>query len=310
MMRAGLARTLCLLAALAALPGRAEPPATSLIPRARPGTAPAPTAVPAPEQPAAVVPLATMQATLRPRPRPAALAQPAPQPALQPTAQPSALLPLATIQNSMRPRPRPENLGQLPTSEVELASVPVPDPAPESRSSKRKKKKAQRGAICGDPEIVGEKLAPISSKVKGCGVAEPIRVTEIAGIRLSQPATINCQTAVALHRWIEGGLRPAMRGRKVVELEIAASYICRPRNNVKGNKISEHGRGNAIDIAGFTFSDGTSWTVLNDYNAQIRRAHKAACGIFGTTLGPGSDGFHENHLHFDTAHYNYGPYCR
>jgi hypothetical protein len=217
---------------------------------------------------------------------------------------------MATIQSSMRPRPRPENLGQLPTAEVELAAAPMPAPAPESRSSKRKRKKAQGGAICGDPDIIGEKLAPISSKVKGCGVEEPIRVTAIAGIRLSQPATINCQTAIALHRWIEGGLRPAMRGRKVVELQIAASYICRPRNNIKGNKISEHGRGNAIDIAGFTFGDGSSWTVLNDYNAQIRRAHKAACGIFGTTLGPGSDGFHENHLHFDTAHYNYGSYCR
>lgn len=309
MMRAGLARTLCLLAALAALPVRAEPPATSLIPRVRPGAAPAHAPAPpvpdqpvAPSPPAALLPLATLQATLRPRPRPATLAQPAPQP--------PALLPMATIQSSMRPRPRPESLGQLPTSEVELAAAPMPDPAPESRSSKRKKKKVQGGALCGDPEIVGEKLTPIPSRVKGCGVAEPIRVTAIAGIRLSQPATINCQTAVALHRWIEGGLRPAMRGRKVVELEIAASYICRPRNNVKGNKVSEHGRGNAIDIAGFTFSDGSSWTVLNDYNAQIRRAHKAACGIFGTTLGPGSDGFHENHLHFDTAHYTYGPYCR
>ncbi len=299
MMRAGAARSLCLIAALAALPVRADAPTTSLLPKPRPATL----AVATPPQPEPLVPLATLRAGLRPRPRPAALSQP-------PNPQPEALLPIATMQSAMRPRPRPENLGQLPTSEVELAAAPMPDPAAESRSSKRKRKKAQGGAICGDPDIIGEKLAPISSKINGCGVEEPIRVTSVAGIRLSQPATINCQTAVALHRWIEGGLRPAMRGRKVVELQIAASYICRPRNNVKGNKISEHGRGNAIDIAGFTFSDGSSWTVLNDYNAQIRRAHKAACGIFGTTLGPGSDGFHENHLHFDTAHYNYGAYCR
>lgn len=295
MMQAGLARALCLTAALAALPAGADAPATSLIPRPRPVT----TSAPAPQQPEALVPMATMQATtLRPRPRPT----------LSPPPQPEALVPLSTLQASLRPRARPEGLGQMP--EVQPVAAPMPDPVPETRSSKRKKKKAMAGAICGDPEIIGEKLAPISSKVKGCGVEDPIRVTAIAGIRFSQPATINCQTAVALHRWIEGGLRPAMRGRKVVELEIAASYICRPRNNIKGNKISEHGRGNAIDIAGFTFSDGSSWTVLNDYNAQIRRAHKAACGIFGTTLGPGSDGFHENHLHFDTASYRGGPYCR
>ena len=33
-------------------------------------------------------------------------------------------------------------------------------------------------------------------------------------------------------------------------------------------------------------------------------------GIFGTTLGPGSDGYHEDHMHFDTAHQRGGAYCR
>ena len=49
-------------------------------------------------------------------------------------------------------------------AEVELAAAPLPDPAPETGKAKRKKKKAQSGALCGDPDIVGEKLAPISSK--------------------------------------------------------------------------------------------------------------------------------------------------
>jgi hypothetical protein len=54
--------------------------------------------------------------------------------------------------------------------------------------------------------------------------------------------------------------------------------------------------------------------VLEDYKSSrgkaIRKAHKGACGIFGTTLGPGSDGYHENHLHLDTAKYRGGPYCK
>ena len=41
----------------------------------------------------------------------------------------------------------------------------------------------------------------------------------------------------------------------------------------------------------------------------MRAAHRAACGIFGTTLGPGSDGYHEDHLHFDTVSRG-SPYCR
>jgi hypothetical protein len=106
------------------------------------------------------------------------------------------------------------------------------------------------------------------------------------------------------------GMQPAFGSRKVVKLHIFGSYMCRSRNNVKGAKISEHGRGKAVDIAGFVFADGKEWTVLKDYNKTIRKAQKAACGIFGTTLGPGSDGYHENHLHFDTASYRKGSYCR
>lgn len=141
-------------------------------------------------------------------------------------------------------------------------------------------------------------------------MAEPVRVTAIDGILFSQPATIDCETALATRQWIKRGMRPAFGSRKVVGLHIFGSYMCRSRNNIRGARISEHGRGKAIDIAGFIFSDGTEWTVEHDYNRQIRKAQKAACGIFGTTLGPGSDGFHEDHLHFDTAHYAYGAYCR
>jgi hypothetical protein len=158
--------------------------------------------------------------------------------------------------------------------------------------------------------VLGEQLKQIGSKTKGCGVAEPVKVTSISGIPFSQPATFDCDTAIALKNWIENGMRPAFGNREVVQLHIFGSYMCRTRNNQKGAKISEHGRGRAVDIAGFVFSDGKEWTIARDYNKTIRKAQKAACGIFGTTLGPGSDGYHEDHLHFDTANYGNGPYCR
>jgi hypothetical protein len=113
-----------------------------------------------------------------------------------------------------------------------------------------------------------------------------------------------------LKTWIQQGLRPAFGQREVIELRIAASYICRPRNNIRGNKISEHGRGKAVDVSGIIFADGKEISVARNYGRELRRAHKAACGIFGTTLGPGSDGYHEDHLHFDTASQRNGPYCR
>jgi len=56
-------------------------------------------------------------------------------------------------------------------------------------------------------------------------------------------------------------------------------------------------------------------SVLRDFrsgpfSAALKAMHRAACGIFGTTLGPGSDRYHENHFHYDTARHRSGPYCR
>ena len=109
---------------------------------------------------------------------------------------------------------------------------------------------------------------------------------------------------------MESGLQPAFGRAKVIELRVAAHYICRSRNNIRGARISEHGRGKAIDIAAVTLENGKTVSVLGGFGKELRRAHKAACGIFTTTLGPGSDGFHEDHLHYDTASHRSGAYCR
>jgi hypothetical protein len=178
--------------------------------------------------------------------------------------------------------------------------------APSSRAMTQPKK----GSVCGDPSIRGEVLAPITSRTKGCGVAEPVRITAIEGVKLSQSAIVDCTTAKALKKWIIKGLQPAVGKTKVTELKVAAHYICRTRNNVKGAKISEHGHGRAIDISAIVLADGRVLTVARDWGKTLRRAYKAACGIFGTTLGPGSDGYHEDHMHFDTARYRGGPVCR
>lgn len=281
-----------------AVPALAEGPVSSVRPMPRPVSM----AVPAASV-ESTAPQTDAVTSLRPRPRPATIA------AAVADAAPVTPGPVAQPVPLLRPRPRPEGL----SAPVILAAAPMPAPEPEPAPKSRKKKREKaslKGSVCGDPAIKGEVLAPIKGKVQGCGLAEPVRVTSISGIRLNQPATINCETANAFKTWIEQGLRPALGRREVVEIRVAASYICRTRNNKKGAKISEHGRGKAVDVAGLVFSDGTQWSVKSDYGKELRRAHKAACGIFGTTLGPGSDGYHEDHLHFDTASNRNGPYCR
>lgn len=214
---------------------------------------------------------------------------------------PAAETPPAGLIVSIRPMPRPANLGQTPVEIV--AEAPAP-------TKKTKGKASRAGSVCGDPDIKGIVIPPVTSKTKGCGIDEPVKITEVAGVRFSQPATVDCGTAIAFKKWIIQGMRPAFGNREVVQLHIFGSYSCRARNNVRGAKISEHGRGKAIDVAGFVLSNGQEWTIKKDYNKTIRKAYKAACGIFGTTLGPGSDGYHEDHLHFDTADHSNGAYCR
>lgn len=180
--------------------------------------------------------------------------------------------------------------------------------APRARPAK-KAAVSRAGSVCGVPAIKGKTLPRITSKTKGCGVDEPVAVTSVDGVRLSTPATIDCPTAIALNTWVHNGLRPAFPTSEVASLMVVDSYSCRPRNNVRGNKISEHGKGHAIDIAGINFTNGKTLTVTHNFKT-LRKAYKAACGIFGTTLGPGSDGYHEDHMHFDTARQRGGgAYC-
>lgn len=191
--------------------------------------------------------------------------------------------------------------------ELELAAV-----APPTRKEKRKKKReaaSMKGAVCGVAAIKGTEIKRIPSKVKGCGVEDPVAITSVAGVRLSQTATVDCSIAKALNSWVDEVAQPAFDGN-LVEMQVAAHYICRSRNNIRGAKISEHGKGRAIDISGFVLSNGKVLTVSDNYNRLLRGIYKAACPYFHTTLGPGSDGYHENHFHFDTSARDGGAYCR
>jgi hypothetical protein len=173
------------------------------------------------------------------------------------------------------------------------------------------------GAICGQPGLVGERLDPIVGRSSGCGIAEPVRLRAVDGVTLSTPATVNCQTARALQTWVQDSVIPTVgrAGGGVQSLRVVASYACRTRNNQPGARISEHGRGNAIDIAGIGLANGDELTILTDWRRgrdgrMLRAMHSGACGPFGTVLGPNSDRFHQDHFHFDVASYRSGPYCR
>lgn len=266
----------------------AEAPRISLRPEARPAavlTAPALPTPPMTAIPGASVAAApALPAPLRPQARPAGLEQ---QQALQQPAREETRAERRARERAERRAARPGGGGQV----------------------------VQGGGLCGVPGLVGEPIGTVHGP-GACGVEGAVRLTAVSGIRLSTPATLDCTTAKALKRWVDGALVPetARRGG-VAELRVAASYACRGRNNQSGARLSEHGKGRAIDISGLTLRDGTSLTLLEDWGSGrdgrlLRSLHRAACGPFGTVLGPNADRFHRDHFHFDTARHRSGPYCR
>lgn len=173
-----------------------------------------------------------------------------------------------------------------------------------------------KGTLCGDPLLRGETIPPVVGRVRGCGIAAPVRLTAVAGIALSEPAELSCPTARALGRWVTRGLIPAVGGAGggVKQLVVFGSYVCRPVDGLKGERLSLHSEGEAIDIGGYVLRSGAQVSVARDWRrpgegAVLQAAYHAACGIFGTTLGPNGDRFHQTHMHFDIAHYAGGAYC-
>jgi len=173
------------------------------------------------------------------------------------------------------------------------------------------------GSVCGSSSIIGVAEKRVTSPTsRQCGIEYPARLHEVAGIRLSQKPLVNCQTARALDDWVRRGVKPAVSdiGAQLESLRVVAHYTCRTRNNQPGGRISEHGKGNAIDIAGFRLTNGTEISVLRDWGvgekgAVLADIHKSACGRFGVVLGPESDRFHQDHFHVDTSNLE-RPYCR
>ncbi|MEO0917580.1 MAG: extensin family protein [Pseudomonadota bacterium] len=162
--------------------------------------------------------------------------------------------------------------------------------------------------------LVAERIGDVSGP-GGCGVPNAYRVTEAAGVRLSQAATLRRATAETLDGWLRNQAIPIIgnRGGGLVGIQVPAHYACRTRNSRRGARLSEHAKGNAIDISAFILADGsrievTGWRGAN--GSLLKRLHASACGPFGTVLGPDADRFHQNHFHFDIAGYRNGAYCR
>ncbi|WP_018183277.1 extensin family protein [Kaistia granuli] len=198
--------------------------------------------------------------------------------------------------NLPAPLPTPRRKPEI----VMAAMIPTVTPAlPEGLAACR--------ASMASMKISAKALPAIQSG--SCGGPDPFDVSELEGgaIDLSPAAKVNCAVATTLARWIEEDIQPsaqALLGGRVTGLRIADSYSCRGRNRVANAQLSEHAFLNAVDIGAFEI--GGRWVTVTKAKDRtekedsfLKAARVSACDKFMTVLGPGSDGYHEDHYHLD-----------
>ena len=222
----------------------------------------------------------------RPTARRAALPVPLPKP--RPPEAPSA----------ERDKPDEEQQASPPNGKPDQQAAPAPPPTPRPSACRL----ALTDAIAIAPSI------PDIRGAGGCGGEDLVRLEAIVlpdkrQVSVKPAAILRCPMASALAAWIRSDIVPLAErlGSTVSDLDNFDSFECRGRNRVVGAKLSEHGRANALDVRAFKFANGrtislTDRTVPRELRETVLHS---ACTRFSTVLGPGSDGYHEDHIHLD-----------
>jgi hypothetical protein len=211
-----------------------------------------------------------------------------------------ALAAEAAAQGVPLPRARPADAPQtIPLPPLRPAILPTPtEPPPPSACQIRL------------PDIAAAEIIPPVIGTNGCGIDDAVKLSAVktrdnGRIAIAPPATLRCSTAEAIAHWLRDDVAPiaATLGAPLASVTNFAAYECRGRNRVVGALISEHGKGNALDIRALTLANGkhyepTDVAVSKDARERLKAS---ACARFSTVLGPASDGYHENHVHVDLA---------
>jgi hypothetical protein len=147
---------------------------------------------------------------------------------------------------------------------------------------------------------------------EGCTVEGAVELDAISSpfgkVSMGGKPTLACTFARQFATWVRNVGAPltlAYMGSKLATIETGPGLVCRTRDGQMGEKISEHAKGNAIDIAAFQLENGQKLSVKaasasTKIDGVLMRTFRATgCGYFTTVLGPGSDEAHKEHLHFD-----------
>ncbi len=142
-----------------------------------------------------------------------------------------------------------------------------------------------------------------------CNIPYPVEVSGLPGrAKLKPAATLNCEMALSFSRWVKHELQPAARMRYLSGVDTitqASAYSCRRMVGNDSGKMSEHAKGNAIDVAKIELNNGKDILVRKKgffafrERGLLNTVRADGCQYFSTVLGPGYNKAHKDHFHFD-----------
>lgn len=113
-----------------------------------------------------------------------------------------------------------------------------------------------------------------------CGTMAPVRLISIGKspeITFSPQPVVTCDLVLGLVKWMKNEVQPAARKHlkaEVVRVDSMSDYSCRMAYGRVGNKLSEHGKANALDIRSFVTRKGDEAVVLSDWGQTKRDVRK------------------------------------
>lgn len=241
---------------------------------------------------------------------------------------PAANQPAREAEKPLPPQPAPEDMPPLPErragapkGEWPRSVVPLgPDVTPQSWPEPEiKEALAQCSQLMGGNKFDFKEVPPIRNGV--CGTPAPVQlkyINDVPRVEIRPAATMNCQLASALERWMREVVQPRAKDllhATVIRVNNMAAYDCRPRYNNASQRMSYHAYAAAIDIGEFVTAKGEHISVLTHWNTGDERAqflrdiHAGGCKIFGTVLGPEANEAHKNHFHVDMAKRRHSAFC-
>jgi hypothetical protein len=212
---------------------------------------------------------------------------------------------IATVEYVPLPRPRPSPSAE-PQSFAEVAGPDFDTADVSSAPSDCDERLATTAAI----ELLPRLIGPGDCGGRDIVEMDAVLLPNHRRVEVKPAAVLRCVMAESFAAWVrdEVSTRITTLGGALHGVETYGSYECRGRNGALYGKLSEHGKGNAIDVRAFVLTGGrrielTDTAIAKPLREELR---DSACHRFSTVLGPGADSNHSSHIHLDILERNHG----